>query len=283
MKLLVYGAGVLGTTHAARLHEAGHDVSLLARGARLDALQEHGVLLAEGESPVVRRVDVPVISAPAGRYDLILVLVRAQQVGAILETLAGLEGDVLFLVNWAAGPGPLVEALGERVLLGFPAFGGGVLDGDVVRYGPSSPLTRLVTMPIGEPDGSSTPRLGRIVELFRAAGIRAKAEPRMDAWLRTHAAVELPLGQATKEAGGPRALAERPGQVREMLRRIKQNVAGLPAGPVPRAFGAVRAVPEAVMVPVLRAFLRSSAAGPLNTVTPAALGELDLLAEQLRR
>ncbi|MEV3950585.1 2-dehydropantoate 2-reductase N-terminal domain-containing protein [Streptomyces halstedii] len=32
MKLLVYGAGVLGSLFAARLHEAGHDVSLLARG-----------------------------------------------------------------------------------------------------------------------------------------------------------------------------------------------------------------------------------------------------------
>jgi ketopantoate reductase len=47
MKLLVYGAGVLGSLFAARMHEAGHDVSLLARGERLAALRRHGVQLAE--------------------------------------------------------------------------------------------------------------------------------------------------------------------------------------------------------------------------------------------
>ena len=35
VKLLVYGAGVTGSLFSARLHEAGHDVSLLARGGRL--------------------------------------------------------------------------------------------------------------------------------------------------------------------------------------------------------------------------------------------------------
>jgi ketopantoate reductase len=39
MKLLVYGAGVTGSLLAARLHEAGQDVSLLARGERLAALR----------------------------------------------------------------------------------------------------------------------------------------------------------------------------------------------------------------------------------------------------
>lgn len=39
MKLLVYGAGVLGSLFSAHLHEAGHDVSLLARGKRLAALR----------------------------------------------------------------------------------------------------------------------------------------------------------------------------------------------------------------------------------------------------
>ncbi len=58
MKLLVYGAGVCGSLFAARLHETGHDVSLLARGGRLTALRQHGVQLAEGDSPAVRRVPV---------------------------------------------------------------------------------------------------------------------------------------------------------------------------------------------------------------------------------
>ena len=65
MKLLVYGAGNCGSLFAVRLHEAGHDVSLLARGERLTALRQHGVLLAEGDSPTIRRVPVPVVERPA--------------------------------------------------------------------------------------------------------------------------------------------------------------------------------------------------------------------------
>jgi len=57
------------------------------------------VQLAEGDSPAVSGT-VPVVEHPAGGYDLIAVFVRAHQVDAVLETLAGLEGDVLFALNW---------------------------------------------------------------------------------------------------------------------------------------------------------------------------------------
>ena len=132
MKVLVYGAGVTGSLFSARLCEAGHDVALLARGERLTALREHGLRLAEGDGPAIRQVPVPVVERPAGRYDLIAVLVRAHQVDAVLESIAGLDGDVLFLLNWAAGPEPLGAAIGrERA-----KRGGGLLgeaDGDPMQ------------------------------------------------------------------------------------------------------------------------------------------------------
>jgi 2-dehydropantoate 2-reductase len=283
MKLLVYGAGVTGSRLSVRLHEAGHDVSLVARGERLAALRRHGVQLAEEDSPVIRRVPVPVVEHPAGRYDLIAVLVRAHQVDAVLESLASLEGDVLFLLNWAAGPEPLGAVIGpERVLLGFPAEAG-TMDGDVVRYRAASLLTRLVSMPVGEPDGRTTPRLERIVREFRTAGIKAKAEPRMDAWLTTHAAFTVPLGQAVIAAGGPAALAGDPDAVRAMLRRMRHNLAARPAPPVPRGFAALRTLPEGLLVALLRRFLRSPTAAHsgLSNDSPAEAAELERLAEQL--
>jgi 2-dehydropantoate 2-reductase len=284
MKLLVYGAGVTGSVIAARMHEAGHDVSLLARGERLADLRRHGVRLAEEDSPDVERVGVPVVEHPAGGYDLIAVFVRAHQVDAVLESLADVEGDVLFLLNWAAGAEPLSAVLGhERVLLGFPSDGG-TLDGDVVRHRATSPLTRLVPMPIGEPDGRLTPRVDRIVRTFRSAGINAKAQPRMDAWLKTHAAFEVPLGQAVEAAGGPVALAGDPAAVRGMLRIMRRNLGALPMPLVPRGFVALRTLPEGLLVAVLRRFLRSATAvhSGLSSTSPAATAELDRLAEQLR-
>jgi 2-dehydropantoate 2-reductase len=285
MKLLVYGAGVTGSLFSARLHEAGHDVSLLARGERLAALRRHGVQLAEAGSPAVRRVPVPVVEHPAGRYDLIAVLVRAHQLDPVLESLAGVEGDVLFALNWAAGPEPLGAVIGHgRVLLSFPTAAG-TMDGDVVRYRPASLMTRRFPMPVGEPDGSATPRLERIVRAFRAAGINAKAAPRMDAWLKTHAAFAVPLGQAVLAAGGPGALADDPDAVRAMIRLMRQNLAAMPAPPVPRGFAALQTLPEGLLAAMLRRFLRSPTAAHsgLSNATPAAeAAELERMAEQMR-
>ena len=84
------------------------------------------------------RVPVPAVEHPAGGYDLIAVFVRAHQADAVLESLGGLEADVLFALNWAAGPEPLGAVIGrERVLLSFPTAAG-TMDGDVVRYRPAS-------------------------------------------------------------------------------------------------------------------------------------------------
>jgi 2-dehydropantoate 2-reductase len=285
MRLLVYGAGVTGSGFAARLHEAGHDdVSLLARGDRLAALRRHGVQLAAQDSPTVRAVPVPVVERPAGGYDLIAVCVGTHQVDAVLESLAGVDGDVLFLLNWAAGPEPLGAMIGrERVLLGFPTDGG-LMDGDVIRYRAANLVTRRVPMPIGEPDGRFTPRLERIVQTFRTAGIHAKPEPQMTRWLTTHAAFVVPLGQAVLAAGGPAALADDPGAVRSMLRHIRQNLTALPFRPVPRGFVALQTLPEGLLVAVLRRFLRSSTAvySGLSSTSPAATAELERLADQLR-
>ena len=281
MKVLVYGAGVLGSIHAVRLHEAGVDVTILARGARLASIREHGVLIAEGDRGVARSVRVPVVGDPRGDWDLILVFVRTHQVDAVLASLVDTRGDVLLLVNWAAGPDALGDAGGlDRVLLGFPAQGG-VMDGDVVRYRPTSRVTRLVSMPIGEIDGRMTPRLERVVGVFRSAGFRVKAQRQMDAWLRTHAAFEVPLGMAVHSSGGPVALARDHVALRSMVRELKRNLATMPHRPVPAAFGLLRVLPKQLLVLMFRRFLHSSAAGPLRTNTPAVSSELIRLAEQL--
>jgi hypothetical protein len=105
------------------------------------------------------------------------------------------------------------------------------MDGDVVRYRATNFMTRRVPTPIGEPDGRTTPRLERIVRAFRTAGINAKAESQMDAWLKTHAAFEVPLRQAVHAAGGPVALADDPDAVRGMIRLMRQNLAAMPTSP----------------------------------------------------
>ncbi len=155
----------------------------------------------------------------------------------------------------------------DRVLLGFPTAAG-TMDGDVVRYRPPNLVTRRFPMPIGEPDGCATPRLERIVRAFRTAGIKAKAEPQMDAWLKTHAAFVVPLGQAVLAAGGPRALADDPGAVRGMIRRMRQSLADMPTPPVPRGFAALQTLPEGLLAAMLRRFCEARRPHTADSATP---------------
>jgi 2-dehydropantoate 2-reductase len=146
-------------------------------------------------------------------------------------------------------------------------------------------MTRLLPMPIGEPDGRTTARVERIVRALRTAGIHAEAEPQMDAWLKTHAAFVVPFGQAVHAAGGPIALADDPDAIRGMIRLMRQNLAAMATRPVPRGFVALQTLPEGLLVAMLRRFLRSPTAAHsgLNSATPAAeAAELERLAEQMR-
>ena len=70
-RILVYGAGPLGSLFAARLKEGGNDVSILARGQRLSDLREHGIVLHDvtTDQRTVTRVD-----AVGKRCDVVLTL-----------------------------------------------------------------------------------------------------------------------------------------------------------------------------------------------------------------
>jgi 2-dehydropantoate 2-reductase len=50
VRILVFGAGVIGSVYAVKLLQAGHEVVMLARGRRLSDLQTHGLILEEAES-----------------------------------------------------------------------------------------------------------------------------------------------------------------------------------------------------------------------------------------
>ena len=170
MKILVYGAGPLGSLFAAKLHEGGHDVSLLARGQRLADLRKQGVVLHDvvTDQQTVTHVTVVEALAPDDAYDLILVIMRKNRALEILPTLAANHATptILFLMNNAAGPDALVEALGrERVLIGFPNAGG-YREGPVVHclMGTADSPSAI---PFGEVDGQMTDRALQVAQVDR--------------------------------------------------------------------------------------------------------------------
>lgn len=208
MKILVYGAGPLGSLFSVRLHEGGHEVSLLARGQRLADLHEHGIVLIDFQTgqETVTHVEIVEQLHPEVAYDLVLVIMRKNRVAEILPILAANRHtpNILFLMNNAAGPGELEAALGqERVMIGFP-MAAGYRRGHVIYYLVGSQPGKNVRIPIGEVNGRMTARIQAVGQaLARMPGFEAEIRSDMDAWLKTHAALLMPsLAPALRAANG---------------------------------------------------------------------------------
>ena len=161
MRLLIFGAGVLGTFYAVKLLAGGHDVTILARGGRAAQIRVDGLVVQEYRRSCLRvRIRVIETMAADQAYDHVLVLVRNDQVESVLPSLAANKAtpSFVFMFNNLAGPQRLVDVLGrKRVLLGFPgAAGERAVDGSVV----ATVLPALIQKTtVGELDGRSTPRV----------------------------------------------------------------------------------------------------------------------------
>ena len=119
MRLLIFGAGVLGTFYAAKLQAGGHDVTVLARGHRAVQLRDDGLVVQErGRGCLRTRVSVIETLEPDQCYDyvLVLVLVRNEQVESVLHSLAANKAtpSLVFMFNNLAGPQRLIDVLGPE-------------------------------------------------------------------------------------------------------------------------------------------------------------------------
>ncbi len=236
MKILVYGAGVLGSVYAARLQMAGNDVTLVARGQRLADIRQYGVVLEDVATGVRTATPVNVIEQPLPEepYDLAMVIVRKNQLDQVLDKLALAPHipHILFMGNNAAGPGEMIRRVGrERVLLGFPG-GGGMHEGKVIHF-MMSDRTRQPTT-IGELEGQLSERLLRIAAVLESAGLPVALCANMDAWLKTHAALISPMANAIYAAGCDRLrLAHTRDAAVLLVRAVREGMGVLQAMGIP--------------------------------------------------
>ena len=190
MNILVYGAGVIGSVYAARLHEAGYNVSLLARGQRAVSLRTQGILLENTVTGQYTTTQVAVVDqlAPTDSYDVVLVTVRLDQLASVLPSLAANRQipTVLFMLNNPDGMQRLEMLDPHRVLLGFPSIGGS-RQGEVIRYAHHPTLAQTT---LGKEDGRVTLRLRQLTTAFKKAGFSVALNSDMQAWLKTHAVID---------------------------------------------------------------------------------------------
>ena len=144
-----------------------------------------------------------------------------------LPLLTGLTdgSDVLFFGNTAGRHAQLTAALGERAVFGFPAVGG-TRDGPVVTY---VLISQQKTM-LGEPDGTTSPRVRHLQSVFDEAGFPTLISANIEDWLMAHAAFVVPIAFALYRVGtNPARLAADPTSMRLMVLATRQAFTALRA------------------------------------------------------
>jgi len=256
MQIAVIGLGGIGSTFAFQLARAGHEVTVVARGARLEQLRRDGAIITTDDERAPVRVSGE-LDADTD-WDLVLVTVLVSEVDVLLAPLGRCAGKtVMFMFNTFDSLDRLRDAVGpQRFAFGFPALMASVEDGKLSATIPRRGITTTVNEPLW-------------AKVFADAGIPATVHDDMESWLRSHAALIVPLAIA----GG-------------MARRRRRGISWVEAGRLARATGeGVRPVrslgnvitPASVAmlarlpVPVLAALLWALTRVPVFTSTIAAV------------
>ena len=197
MRILVYGAGVIGANLAADLYASGRDVRILARGEWAQTLEQNGLVIDPIFSLRKRRYRIPVIRElkKDDVYDVVIVVMRYTQLKQIVPVLAENASRNIVFVGNNLSAGALVEKLrGHNVLFGFYMAAGHREKDRVVSIS-----LRKIT--IGQLKGAASNEM-LIRDIFQGTKIKATYQPNMGDYLLCHAAFVLPVGFACYFCGG---------------------------------------------------------------------------------
>lgn len=205
MKICIFGAGAIGGYLGAKLALAGADVSLVARGPHLEAIQKNGLTLVEGGSdPMTVPVRASENPADLGPQDYVIVTLKAHSVPGLVGAMQPLIGDHTTIVSGVNGVpwwyfhkigGPLEGTRLRSVDPGnaqWDGFGPDRVLGCVVY--PAAEVSSPGTIyhvegnrfSLGEPDGSKSERAVALSQALQAAGLKAPVRPRLrdEIWVK---------------------------------------------------------------------------------------------------
>lgn len=203
-KACIYGAGAIGGWVGVKLARAGCDVSVVARGATLEAVRQNGLRLQDGNETIAAPVRASASPAELGVQDLVVVAVKSQAMGEVASAIAPLLGPrtvVLTAMNgvpwWffegfggaydgtrlkAVDPdGAIARAIPAKHIVGCVVHASCALDAPgVVRHHFGN---RLI---VGEPSGEASARVRELAALLAQAGFEAEVSPQIqkDAWYK---------------------------------------------------------------------------------------------------
>ncbi len=206
MRICIVGAGAIGGMLGARLALAGHAVSLIVRGANLQAIRGHGltIISEDGGRQVAHPACATDTIAEAGEQDLVILALKAHQLAEVapqLHTLLGPDTRIVTMQNgipwwyFHGLPGPFA---GTALASVDP-------DGSIARSIPVQRVIGSVVYPaselvapgvvqvvegnrfsLGEPDGSDSESVRAVSAVLKGAGFRAPvtSDIRSEIWLK---------------------------------------------------------------------------------------------------
>ena len=219
MKILVYGAGVLGCNLARNLFRAGKDVTLLARGSWGEKIRKNGLRIKDKFSPRMSVSRIPVVSELKADdvYDVIFVVMRYTQLDSILETLrANPTKNIVFVGNNVRARA-LAASLPEKNVMFAFALSAGHREPDYV----ASIDLKKITIGQLPGDPSNEQLIGQILE---GTKYRVVYEPNMEDYLLCHAAFVIPAAFACYRTDGD--LKKLKGNTAYLSRLIDANIEG---------------------------------------------------------
>ena len=210
MKVCIYGAGAIGGWIGVHLAQTGHDVSVVARGATLEALQKNGLQCVQTQSPEARlkaKVKVSALPADLGTQDLVVVAVKAPAMADVAQGIAPLLGpNTMVLTAMNGVPWWFFQGFGDKLQ-------GATLntidpDGHIAKAIPAHHVVGCVVhsscsldepgvvrhlfgqgLILGEPaeqNGKVSTRIQQLVADLQAAGFNASASAQIqkDVWYK---------------------------------------------------------------------------------------------------
>jgi 2-dehydropantoate 2-reductase len=204
MKICIYGAGSIGGYIGAKLAAVGADVSFVARGPHLAAMQEHGVRLQEGGVEHTMKVRCTSNPAELGPQDYLFITLKAHSVPAVVDAMQPLLGPDTAVVTGVNGipywyfykyggdlSGTVLESVdpGGRQWHGLgPERAIGCVLYPAAEIAAPGVIKHVYgnKFPIGEPSGERTPRIERLHEIMTEAGFDApiREDIRDEIWLK---------------------------------------------------------------------------------------------------
>jgi 2-dehydropantoate 2-reductase len=206
MKFAIVGVGAIGGYVGIRLALAGEDVTFIARGGSLAALQSRGIrlLCADGTQESVQQVRATADYRSAGVQDVVILAMKAHQVADVAPEIPHLMGPDTVVIPMQNGipywyfhshgdalagtqlrsvdpEGSIGENIPAERVIGcvvYPAA-------ELVEYGVIQHIEGN-RFPVGEPDGTTSERVTRIAECFVRAGLKSPvlSDIRSEIWLK---------------------------------------------------------------------------------------------------